>query len=297
MSLEALPRGLREPVEVAYLLARTADTIADTDAVAAPAREATLRELLGGVNSAAAGAAPEAPGGVALLLARLAALPAADRRDAGDVVARLVGTMRWELAQFRGGPGEIVALPDEAALVGYTEGIAGCVGEFWARIVARHARGTTPHAAWLSEARRYGRGLQLVNILRDLPRDLRRGRCFLPRPELAAAGLVPADLLEPAALARLAPILARWERRARFGLLAGLAYATHLPVWAWRVRVATVLPAALGLPTLRRVARDPRRLDPGTVVRIGRGEVRRILAATAFWCAFPAGPARLARGG
>ena len=42
---------------------------------------------------------------------------------------------------------------------------------------------------------RFGKGLQLVNILRDLPADLRNGRCYLPADKLAEAGLAPADLL------------------------------------------------------------------------------------------------------
>jgi phytoene/squalene synthetase len=42
------------------------------------------------------------------------------------------------------------------------------------------------------------RGLQSINILRDLPKDLQAGRCYLPLDELAGAGLTPADLLDPA---------------------------------------------------------------------------------------------------
>src|SRR5688500_5034323 len=38
LTLKALPRQLREPISLAYLLARTADTIADTAAVPAEAR-------------------------------------------------------------------------------------------------------------------------------------------------------------------------------------------------------------------------------------------------------------------
>jgi farnesyl-diphosphate farnesyltransferase len=151
--------------------------------------------------------------------------------------------------------------------------------------------------ALAAEGRRYGRGLQLVNVLRDLPRDLRRGRCFLPADELRALGLTPADLLDPAAGSRVRPLLARWQARARRGLFAGLAYAGRLRGAGWRVRAATALPAALGLATLRVLEAAPieARLDPDEVLRVSRAEVRRIVARTAVLALRPRWIARAAR--
>ena len=45
---------------------------------------------------------------------------------------------------------------------------------------------------------RFGKGLQLTNILRDIAQDVRLGRCYLPRTELAALGVQPQQLLDPA---------------------------------------------------------------------------------------------------
>src|SRR5207249_8227176 len=88
------------------------------------------------------------------------------------------------------GSEKIVALANAAELDEYTYLVAGCVGEFWTRICFRRV----PRFARLefdtmkSLGRSFGQGLQLVNILRDLPADLRAGRCYLPADELAAAG-------------------------------------------------------------------------------------------------------------
>ncbi len=39
----------------------------------------------------------------------------------------------------------------------------------------------------LDHGKRYGKGLQLINILRDAGSDLRAGRCYFPNEELAMA--------------------------------------------------------------------------------------------------------------
>ena len=45
LTLKALPRELREPISLAYLLARTADTIADTASVPAQVRIECLNDF------------------------------------------------------------------------------------------------------------------------------------------------------------------------------------------------------------------------------------------------------------
>jgi len=50
---------------------------------------------------------------------------------------------------------------------------------------------------------RFGTGLQRANILRDLPRDLRAGRYYLPVSE-------PQRLLEPANFDSILPLYHRW---------------------------------------------------------------------------------------
>lgn len=314
-SITALPRAMRTPVEVAYLLARAADTIADTDLAGGTSRRALLAELRGavveggegparpiaelaqgaGASGPTARAEGELLGRVGSLLRRYRNLPEADRRDVRDVVARLIQTMEGELAWAEAGA-PLAVMADAAALTRYTEGIAGCVGAFWTRLVARHRVRLTPQrlAALEAEGRRYGRGLQLINILRDLPRDLRRGRCFLPGDELAAAGIDPRDLLDPGRAGWVAPVLQRWERRACRGVMAGLAYTTRLPLRGWPLRVATCLPAAIGAATLSCLAESTARLDPDTVIRVDRRQLRILLLRSGLAALTPRGPRKLA---
>ena len=40
---------------------------------------------------------------------------------------------------------------------------------------------------------RFGKALQMINILRDIPEDLRFGRCYIPEQELSRHGMKPED--------------------------------------------------------------------------------------------------------
>src|SRR5438477_3277383 len=60
LSLRLLPRRLREPIGLAYLLARATDTLADTVSVPATERAVALRDLAGAIQGGnGAGAAAE----------------------------------------------------------------------------------------------------------------------------------------------------------------------------------------------------------------------------------------------
>ncbi len=80
----------------------------------------------------------------------------------------------------------------------------------------------------LADGIRFGKGLQLVNILRDLPADLKNGRCYLPMEELAEVGLAPEDLLQPANECKLRPLYNHYLDVAESHLAAGWNYTnTH----------------------------------------------------------------------
>ena len=88
-----------------------------------------------------------------------------------------------------------VALATEEELDDYTWRVAGCVGDFWTRICRAHLfpNASIEELRLIEDGIRFGKGLQLVNILRDIAVDLRRGRCYLPAPRLREQGLSPED--------------------------------------------------------------------------------------------------------
>jgi farnesyl-diphosphate farnesyltransferase len=175
-----------------------------------------------------------------------------------------------------------VALRNDEELDDYAYRVAGCVGEFWTEMCEAHVFHAmeldvlalaTPHFHQLSV--RFGKGLQFVNILRDLPVDLRKGRCYLPEDKLRAAGLAPADLLQPENEPRLRPLYDTYLDVARAHLEAGWKY-TNLVPGSPRVRLACAWPILIGVRTLGLLRRG-NVLDPARRIKVPRAEVKRII--------------------
>ncbi len=294
LSLRVLPRSLRRAFGVTYLVARAADTIADTRALAPAKRLGTLHALRAALDDGGAPPAPDdsAAGGHTAaerrLLARLPdvltayhALAPDDRARARDVLLTLTQAMVEVLERF---PPEMAArvgaLDTRADLDRYVHMNAGCVGEFWTDMVAAHRPRCAGWdlAAMRARGARFGQGLQLVNVLRDLPRDLRIGRCYVPRAELTALGLAPEDLLNPAALARVRPLLHALIDEALRRLDEGRRYTLAVPRREARLRLASLWPLLIGLATLARLRVAENLLEPAVTIKVSRGEVRWMLA-------------------
>ena len=290
LTLRALPGPVRGHIGLAYLLARTADTIADTTALAPDERLERLLAFRAQVEGTeAAWTAPEAedPAERRLLeaapraLALLDQTPEVDRARIRSVVVTLTEGMEMDLRTFPAGePGALSALPGRAALDRYIYLVAGCVGEFWTEMTMAHDSALRHWDAEASAAAgvRFGKALQLTNVLRDAPRDLRKGRCYLPADELAALGLTPSGLLRPQESERAWPAAASLVRLALEHYAAAESYILAIPRRALRLRLAALWPALIGLRTLERLARNRRWLDPARPAKISRGAVYRIMA-------------------
>ena len=143
-----------------------------------------------------------------------------------------------DLERFGAGAG-IQALPTAADLDEYTYLVAGCVGEFWTHLCFAHVQNFSDRTEpeMLALGVQYGKGLQLINILRDVGSDLRAGRCYLPADELHSLGLTPEEIL--AKPARVESIMRHWREKAESGMMAGIEYACAIR--SRRIRFATAL--------------------------------------------------------
>ena len=309
LTLAVLPAAVRPQIGLAYLLARTTDTIADTEIVPLEQRLGALQQLrkrILGQNPAPLNLGEFAgrqgsPAERALLekieaaIAELGKVSVADQKLIRDVLNTITSGQELDLQRFaKASPEQIVALETAAELDDYTWRVAGCVGEFWTRICRAHL---FPHARldekqFVMDGIRFGKGLQLVNILRDLPADLKKGRCYLPMEKLEPAKLFPEILLSPANEAKFLPLFHRYLDEAESHLCAGWDYTNTLPFGQFRVRLACAWPILIGMKTIERL-RAAGVIELRQQTKISRGEVRGILLRSILACPFPGAWRRL----
>src|SRR5438552_3567613 len=187
LSLAILPRPLREPIGLAYLLARAADTVADTRLIVREERVRHVETL---------------------------------RRASGGAAA------------------------DVAAV----------------------ARACAPRQAHAAERR----------LLEHVDEAL--ARLEAPPAELAALGLVPKDLLEPGAAARVRPLYRRLLATTLDHYDVAWRYTLAIPRLEWRMRLACAWPLLIGLATLVALAARPDPLAATIPIKIPRRAVRALLA-------------------
>ncbi len=316
LTLRVLPKPVRPQIGLAYLLARTTDTIADTELVPLEQRlkmlEA-LRERILGLNSKPLDFGTLAqqqglPAERVLLekceasLALLADQSAVDQKLIRDVLDTITSGQVLDLKRFEShGNGKIIALQTDAELDDYTYRVAGCVGQFWTRICVEHQFSDLEILGFthLSDpffedlGIRFGKGLQMMNILRDIPADLQKGRCYIPSGKLAAAGLAPEDLLRPDNEPRFRPLYNQYLDLTESHLAAGWKYTNLIPWGQMRLRLACAWPILIGLQTIARL-RTGNVLDSGQRIKIDRSEVKRIMTRTVVYYPFQPAWRRLA---
>jgi farnesyl-diphosphate farnesyltransferase len=304
LTLRVLPGSIRPQIGLAYLLARTTDTITDTELVPVEKRLETLDIL----RDRIAGSAHPKLAFDELLphqsstaerrllehceqaLALLQTFTPADIQLIRDVLKTITSGQQMDLKRFGRATSErIVALETEEELDDYTWRVAGCVGEFWSTICRAHVfpKARLDTSVFLATGVRFGKGLQRVNILRDLQADVRYGRCYLPARSLANHGLSTEDLLDPTSEPRLRPLYQAQLSKAEADLAAGWVYTNMVPRGAVRVRLACVWPLLIGRRTIE-MLRTANVLEPGARVKVSREEVKRIIWRSIAALAWPA---------
>ena len=296
LTMRVLPPAIRPQISLAYLLARTSDTIADTGLVPVDQRRQALakfrdrvlgkhNEPLGFGELARQQASPAE--GVLLervedILALLTTCSPEDQQRIREVMTTIISGQDLDLLRFsHASEKRILFLQSESELDGYTYRVAGCVGEFWTKMCRAHL---FPQAKWddnffHTQGRRYGQGLQLINILRDLRKDLRQGRCYIPNEKLAAAGLRPDQLLDAASEPKFRPVYDKYLDQAEAHLAAGWAYTNALPATPMRLRLACAWPILIGAKTIARMRQSPA-LNTTEPVKISRSDVRGVMIAS-----------------
>ncbi len=171
---------------------------------------------------------------------------------------------------------------DFANLRRYCHLVAGVVGEMSAGIFGATDVRTFEYA------RQLGLALQLVNIMRDVGEDARRGRVYLPLDDLHAAGVKVSDIIGGNYVPGFETVMRKQAARAREAYRAAM---TALPAADLRAQRTGLIMGAIYLTLLDEIERDGFRV---LHQRIALTPVRKLWIAWRTWVFGP--PARLARG-
>ena len=281
LTLRVLPGEVRPQISLAYLLARASDTIADTKAVPRAKRIVILQQLqmLSRMPELGAIAENQTSAGERRLLERLEdcllaldAFEEPDCRRIQELLKTIIDGQIFDLQRFPGETAEqLTALRSGEELDRYTYLVAGCVGEFWTKMCMAHFAALRDWDAQRMQALgvRFGKGLQLVNVLRDLPRDFRIGRCYLPVKD-------PKRLLDPTGYGEIHKLYGQWLDTAVEHLRAASQYTLEIPASETRLRLACIWPIWIGLETIA-LLRKHNPLNLEQRVKISRARVYRLM--------------------
>lgn len=290
-TLKYLPKKTRGQIGLLYLLARVADTIADSKV----GETKVLSDLLLAYNEHVQGRNDALPDFTELASLQSNEHEAELLRNVEDVVAGLkeyseedqqrmlecldiiVGGQLLDLERF--GPanegGEISALQTDAELDDYTFRVAGCVGVFWTKMSLAHLMRLPPdeEQRFMEHGIRFGKALQMINILRDIPEDLRFGRCYIPEEALAEHGLQPQDLLDDTNLDTFRPLYDAYLDLTNEHLEAATTYIRMIPETQFRLKASCMLPVLVGQRTVT-LLREGNILNSEERIKVTRDEMK-----------------------
>ena len=301
LTLKLTPRKIRKQISLMYLLARLADTIADSKV----GENKILLELLSKYNKRVQDVNNELPDFSDLAIiqedvaeARLlneAIIPVnylekskvftpSDKEKIKNLLDIIISGQILDLERFNDATGKrIISLENEEELDDYTYRVAGSVGEFWTHMSLDHLfnlRGEEKEILF-QKAVKFGKSLQLINILRDLPDDLRMGRCYIPSQTLHGIGMASEDLLEMSNIKKFRPLYNSYLSRAEEYLDDAVDYIRMLPRYQFRLRISCLLPVLIGQRTLQ-LLREGNILDSNKRIKVSRPEIKRIMRK-AIW--------------
>lgn len=286
LTIPQLPDGLRDAVANAYLLCRLADTIEDDPGLDSATKARFMADFLAVVHGEAdAGEFSSRLGSrlsdcmsraehdlvrnTATVLAITASLPAPIRQ----AVARCIGIMGRGMPEFQR-HASLDGLATLQDLQRYCYFVAGVVGEMLTELFCIHCPQLADRrAAMMQLAVRFGQGLQMTNILKDIWEDRAANTCWLPRSAFPA---IPAGLgaaMRRGDAAALSEGISLLVGVAHDHLRAALEYTALIPRRQTGIRRFCLWAIGLALLTLRRIHGRPG-YRSAAQVKISRRAVR-----------------------
>ena len=295
LTIPQLPDPLSEAIGNAYLLCRIADTVEDEPAISPQDKQAFLSRFVEVVEGRAPALAFAGDLGPLLSAATMEAerelvantpkvirVTHRFRPVQREALERCVRIMSLGMAEFQrhATPDGLNNVP---TLNRYCYHVAGVVGETITELLCDYSPPIGERREELFRlSTSFGQGLQMVNILKDMWDDRRRGVCWLPRDVFLAAGSDLSALASRRSNPQFVAGLLGLVGIARDHLLAALRFTLLIPARETGIRRFLLWALGMAVLTLRRINAHPNFTD-GNEVKISRPEVRStVLITSAF---------------
>ncbi len=293
LSLKELPNSIRPQVSLLYMLARTSDTIADSEQGDASdlllalesyndfsqGKTSNLMDISSLAESQRNKSEASLLRNVEKIVSKIADFSESDQKAIRHCLGIIIGGQILDLQRFSSDEGTILSLESDEELDDYAYRVAGSVGEFWTRMSLDHIfklKEENMEVELFEKGIRFGKALQMINILRDIPADLSLGRCYIPRSKLEGYGITPTDLLEPSSMDSFRPLYDEYLDLTDEYLTSAVQYIEMLPHWKFRLRAACMFPVIIGKRTVSKL-REGNVLDPSNRIKIDRSEIKDVI--------------------
>tara|TARA_Y100001970_G_scaffold284809_1_gene402987 strand:- start:18607 stop:19620 length:1014 start_codon:yes stop_codon:yes gene_type:complete len=298
LTLTALPSSIRDQLGLLYLLARLADTIADSKTkdvdMLIDGLDGYRNLLTDGENIDLNNIAEiqDNPNERRLLENLGSVVNAFEEREKVDrdlmikCLLIIIQGQRLDLVRFGALGSNLAALNTDSELDEYTYHVAGSVGEFWTSISLLHEikEGVSDSEKFQTLGVRFGKALQMTNILRDIPADIDLGRCYIPIERLNQINLDLESLRSSESIDSFRPLYDQYLDLACDHYDAAIEYIRMIPRKHRRLRTACIMPVVIGLETIR-LLRYGNILDAENRIKVDRKSIRRIaiMSSVATW--------------
>ena len=292
LTIPQLPMELRRAVGNAYLLCRIADTIEDDTGLTAGQKTHHLQTLIDILDTGSGAEAfarelhlrldPSTPTAERELIrgcARVLRITGNLDQRQQAAIARCVRIMGCGMDRFERerSPHGLETLDDHER---YCYVVAGVVGEMLTELFCGHSdRIDARREELMSRAVRFGQGLQMTNILKDVWDDLERDTCWLPRDVFSRHGFDLSQLQSR----HPDPVFDRGMNEmvgiAHSCLRDALAYTLLIPRREAGIRRFLLWAIGLAALTLRKIHSHPG-FTSGAQVKVSRRTVRAVITST-----------------
>ncbi len=291
-TIRMLPQGLNVPVTVAYLLCRIADTVEDSADLSVVQKEELLQIFISIFES-------ENPDqSINQFLDKIKPMPrkTADEElaynirivlnvffDFSHVVRKHIAFWVIEMSRGMGKYAQsshkrrFTFLKSMKELDEYTYYVAGTVGYLLTELFSFYSKKITPAIKEKLEqlAESFGKGLQLVNIIRDMTTDLRRGQSYIPDELLTKYRLSRNTIFEKENADRAQQLFNELIQNAVKHLDLALDYILLIPKKETRIRLFCMLPLFWAMRTLQKIQANTLALLGSEKIKVPRSMIRK----------------------